>query len=158
MISDFYQLTMAYAYWKAGKTSDQAVFELFFRTNPFDGEYTIFAGLNECITYLQSFKFSEEDVTYLRSAWPCDVDDLDEFFSFLTAIDLTEVTISSVDEGTVVFPRVPLMVVSGPLIACQLLETTLLNLVNFSRCKVYHFLSPFSAYFCDNFLFRLVLN
>ena len=59
LISDLYQLTMAYAYWKAGRIEDKAVFDLFFRKNPFHGEFTIFAGLSECLKFLENFKYSE---------------------------------------------------------------------------------------------------
>lgn len=57
-ILDLYQITMAYAYWKSGKTKDTAVFDLFFRQNPFQGEFTIFAGLDECMKFLQNFHYS----------------------------------------------------------------------------------------------------
>ena len=66
MLTDMYELTMAYAYWKKGKDNDQAVFDLFFRQNPFAGEFTIFAGLEEVIRALHSFKFTDADIRYLR--------------------------------------------------------------------------------------------
>lgn len=56
---DLYQITMAYAYWKSGKMDDRAIFDLFFRRNPFQGEFTLFAGLEECVKLLQNFRFSE---------------------------------------------------------------------------------------------------
>ena len=58
-ISDLYQITMAYAYWKSGKTKDYATFDLFFRNNPFQGEFTIFAGLEECLKFMEKFHYSE---------------------------------------------------------------------------------------------------
>lgn len=57
-IADLYQITMAYAYWKSGRVKDVAVFDLFFRQNPFQGEFTIFAGLEECLKFLQNFHYS----------------------------------------------------------------------------------------------------
>ena len=59
IISDLYQITMAYAYWKTNKRDDTAVFDLFFRKNPFKGEFTIFAGLEECLKFLNTFKYSK---------------------------------------------------------------------------------------------------
>ena len=59
LIADLYQINIAYAYWKAGKTDDYAVFDLFFRKNPFQGEFTIFAGLEQCIKFLDSFQYTE---------------------------------------------------------------------------------------------------
>lgn len=59
-IADLYQITMAYGYWKNGKKDDVAVFDLFFRKNPFHGEFTIFAGVEECMKFLDNFKFSQE--------------------------------------------------------------------------------------------------
>ena len=66
MLTDLYQLTMAYGYWKKGKDKDQAVFDLFFRKNPFGGEFTIFAGLEEVVRSLNAFKFTDADIAYLR--------------------------------------------------------------------------------------------
>lgn len=59
IFSDLYQITMAYAYWKSGKMDDQSVFDLFFRNNPFHGEFTIFAGLEECLKFLENFHYSD---------------------------------------------------------------------------------------------------
>lgn len=59
LLTDLYQITMAYAYWKANRIDDRAVFDLFFRKSPFSGEFTIFAGLSECIKFLENFHYSE---------------------------------------------------------------------------------------------------
>lgn len=64
LLTDLYQITMAYAYWKNGKRDDQAVFDLFFRRNPFRGEFTVFAGLEQCVGLLQRFSFSESGVCF----------------------------------------------------------------------------------------------
>ncbi|XP_071632186.1 nicotinate phosphoribosyltransferase isoform X4 [Temnothorax longispinosus] len=129
LLTDLYQITMAYAYWKSGKMNDHAVFDLFFRKNPFQGEFTIFAGLDECIKFLNKFHYSPSDIKYLKSTMPT-VDQ--RFFDYLQSLTAKNVTIYAVDEGSVVFPRVPLIRVEGPLIMVQLLETTLLTLVNYA--------------------------
>ncbi|XP_075214764.1 nicotinate phosphoribosyltransferase isoform X2 [Lycorma delicatula] len=130
LLTDLYQITMAYAYWKSGKTKDKAVFDLFFRQNPFQGEFTIFAGLEECLKFLQNFHYSDSDIEYLKQTLPQCVED--EFFVYLRHLTVNDVTVYAIEEGSVVFPRVPLMRVEGPLIIVQLLETTLLTLVNYA--------------------------
>lgn len=121
---------MAYAYWKAGRIDDVAVFDLFFRKNPFNGEFTIFAGLSECLKFLENFHYSDSDIEYLRNTLPSDVEP--EFYTYLQNLTPKDIKIHALAEGTIVFPRVPLMRIEGPLIISQLLETTLLTLVNFA--------------------------
>lgn len=130
LLTDLYQITMAYAYWKAGKANDYAVFDLFFRKNPFHGEFTIFAGLEECLKFLDKFRYSESDLRYLKEVLPQSTED--EFFEFMKNLTASEVIVYAIPEGSVCFPRVPLMRIEGPLIVTQLLETTLLTLVNFA--------------------------
>jgi nicotinate phosphoribosyltransferase len=128
LLTDMYQLSMAYGYWRNGKAKEPSVFELFFRVNPFGGEYCIFAGQDEVLRFLSTFKFSESDIAYLRELLPlCDP----AFFIWLEELDCSGVTLHCIEDGSVVFPRMPLMRIEGPLAVCQLLETTLLNLVNF---------------------------
>ncbi|XP_018647862.1 putative nicotinate phosphoribosyltransferase [Schistosoma mansoni] len=121
---------MSYAYWKAEKANDTATFEIFFRKNPFNGEFTIFAGLQDCIDYLSSFKFTQDDIDYLRKVMPSTVDP--DFFDYLLSIDTKGLSLWSVKECSVVFPKVPIMRVEGPVVLCQLVESTLLNLVNYA--------------------------
>jgi len=119
---------MAYAYWKNGKHNDYSVFDLFFRKNPFNGEYTIFCGLEECLRFVANYAFSKEEIEYLKTILPeCE----EEFFEYLSTLNCNEVQIYAVREGTMVFPHVPLLRVEGPLVICQLLETTLLTLINY---------------------------
>lgn len=120
---------MAYAYWKSGKMGDKASFDLFFRKSPFNGEFTIFAGLSDCLKFLSSFKLSCSDISYLKSCLP---DCEEEFFTYLANMDAKEVRVMAMEEGSVCFPRIPLMKVKGPLVLVQLLETVFLNLVNYS--------------------------
>lgn len=130
LLTDLYQITMAYAYWKSGKIDDHAVFDLFFRSNPFQGEFTIFAGLEECLKFMENFHYSETDIEYLKHALPQGIEE--EFFDYLSQLTAKDVTMYAIEEGSVAFPRVPLIKVAGPLIIVQLLETTLLTLVNYA--------------------------
>jgi nicotinate phosphoribosyltransferase len=120
---------MAYAYWKSGHHADLAVFDMFFRKNPFGGEFTVFAGLEECIRFVQAFKFTKEDTDYLRTVLPLAEE---AFFTFLEGLDCSEVIVHALPEGTIAFPRIPCLRVEGPLAVTQLMETTLLNLCNYA--------------------------
>ncbi|PKN30870.1 MAG: nicotinate phosphoribosyltransferase [Deltaproteobacteria bacterium HGW-Deltaproteobacteria-21] len=184
MLTDLYQLTMAYGYWKKGKDKDQAVFDLFFRKNPFGGEFTIFAGLEEVVRSLNGFRFTDADIAYLQDgtirkkeelqldfeaglrhgfirkrsrgfeelrydpwgaeSWePKDYPDHDlrlpgpmrhcdpAFFDWLKSVDCSGLKIYAVPEGTMVFPRIPLIRVEGPLAVAQMQETVFLNLTGF---------------------------
>ncbi|XP_068581191.1 nicotinate phosphoribosyltransferase isoform X2 [Cebidichthys violaceus] len=130
LLTDLYQFTMAYAYWRTGRHQEPAVFELFFRDNPFGGGFSLFAGLRDCLLFLRTFRFTDQDVEFLRSVLPPATDPA--FFQFLRGLDCSGVTLRSVPEGTVVFAREPLMEVAGPLAVVQLLETSLLCLVNYA--------------------------
>ncbi|CAL1537521.1 unnamed protein product [Lymnaea stagnalis] len=130
LLTDLYQITMAYAYWKSEKMDDLSVFDLYFRKNPFQGEFTIFAGLEECVKLMQSFHFSESDIEYLKTALPPKTDPA--FYDYLGSLSAKDITLSAVPEGEVVFPKVPLITITGPLAVVQLLETPLLNLVNYA--------------------------
>ncbi|OAE27745.1 hypothetical protein AXG93_4193s1460 [Marchantia polymorpha subsp. ruderalis] len=114
LLTDMYQITMAYAYWKAGKQNDLAVFDLLHRKNPFGGEYTVFAGLEECIRFAANFRFTDSDVAYLRTILPSRCEEA--FFDYLKGVDCSEVVINAIPEGSVCFPRVPLIRVQGPLL------------------------------------------
>lgn len=130
LLTDRYQLTMAYGYWNAGIADKQSVFDLFFRKCPFGGEFAIYAGLEEVLKYVRDFTISHDDIDYLRTQ--PDLKHLDpDFFDWLANIDTRKVKIYAPKEGTAVFPSVPLTRVEGPLAVCQLLETTILNLTNF---------------------------
>jgi nicotinate phosphoribosyltransferase len=130
LLTDLYQFTMAYAYWKAGKHLDKAVFDLFFRKNPFRGEYTVFAGLEECIRFAATFKFKEEEIAFLRTILPPTCEE--GFFDYLRGINCSDLEIYAIPEGSVVFPKIPLIRVEGPIAVVQLLETPFVNLVNYA--------------------------
>ncbi|KAJ6740341.1 NICOTINATE PHOSPHORIBOSYLTRANSFERASE [Salix purpurea] len=130
LLTDLYQFTMAYAYWKANKHQERAVFDLYFRKNPFGGEYTVFAGLEECIRLIANFKFTEDEISFIREILPGSCED--GFFDYLRGLDCSEVEVYAIAEGSVVFPKVPLLRIEGPIAVAQLLETPLVNLVNFA--------------------------
>eukprot|EP01129_Flabellula_baltica_P003638 TRINITY_DN13396_c0_g1_i2.p1 TRINITY_DN13396_c0_g1~~TRINITY_DN13396_c0_g1_i2.p1 ORF type:complete len:524 (-),score=102.67 TRINITY_DN13396_c0_g1_i2:41-1612(-) len=130
MLTDLYQLTMGYSYWKNGRQDEFSVFDMFYRRNPFKGEYAIFYGLEDALKFIADFGFTQEDVDYLKSTTFKDCDE--GYFDWLLQLDTSAVKVYAVPEGSVVFPRIPLMRIEGPLAVCQLLETTLLNIVNFA--------------------------
>ncbi|EKX33665.1 hypothetical protein GUITHDRAFT_147739 [Guillardia theta CCMP2712] len=128
-LTDMYQITMCYAYWKAGRHETPAVFEMYFRKSPFKGQFTLLGGVREVLGLLQTYKFTEEQIRYLREQMPnADA----SFFDWMQNIDCSQVKVWSFHEGSVVFAREPLLRVEGPIAVCQLLETTLLCLVNYS--------------------------
>ncbi|CAL5197711.1 unnamed protein product [Lathyrus oleraceus] len=130
LLNDLYQFTMAYAYWKAGKHQERAVFDLYFRKNPFGGEYTVFSGLEECIRFIANFKLTEDDIDFVRQSLSTSCED--EFFDYLRGLDCSDVEVYAITEGSVVFPKIPLLRVEGPIAAVQLLETPFVNLINFA--------------------------
>ncbi|KAI4314978.1 hypothetical protein L6164_027832 [Bauhinia variegata] len=130
LLTDLYQFTMAYAYWKAGKHQERAVFDLYFRKNPFGGEYTVFAGLEECIKFIANFKFTEDEINFLRQTLSASCED--GFYDYLQGIDCSDVEVYAIPEGTVVFPKIPLLRVEGPIAVVQLLETPCVNLINYA--------------------------
>merc|ERR1740115_372726 len=119
---------MAYAYWKCDRHEENSVFDLFFRKAPFKGEFTIFCGLEECLRFVSTYKFSADHLSFLKEKYP---EWEQGFFDYLEQIDTSQIKIFAVPEGTVVFPRVPLIRLEGPVGICQLLETTLLCLTNY---------------------------
>eukprot|EP00752_Nemacystus_decipiens_P007287 g6520.t2 len=128
LLTDMYQVTMSYAYWRAGRQDEHAVFDLFFRKCPFKGQFTVFAGLSEVVALMNSFSFSPSDIAYLRTVLPhCE----EAFFVWLEQLDCRNVRLYALEEGSLCFPRVPLIRVEGPLAVAQLLETPLLNLINY---------------------------
>ncbi len=133
LLTDLYQLTMAYGYWKSGRAEHEAVFHLHFRKTPFGGGYAIACGLEQVIDWLQGFRFAPDDLAYLARLPGNDGKPLFEqaFLDYLGRMRL-EVDLDAIPEGTVVFPHQPLIRVRGPIIQGQLLETALLCMVNFN--------------------------
>jgi nicotinate phosphoribosyltransferase len=132
LLTDLYQLTMAYGYWKAGVADREAVFHLHFRRHPFQGGYAIAAGIEPALDYLERFRFDATDLEYLASLRDGADQPLFEagFLDHLAALRFG-CQVDVVPEGSVVFAHEPLIRVIGPILQAQLVETPLLNLVNF---------------------------
>jgi nicotinate phosphoribosyltransferase len=130
--TDLYELTMAYGYWKEGMADHEAVFNLHFREHPFDGGYTVAAGLEFVHEYLSNFEFRGDDIEYLATLHGSDGEPMfeDAFLEYLRDMEFS-CDVHAVPEGTVVFPQEPLVRVRGPIIQAQILETALLNTINF---------------------------
>lgn len=124
--TDLYQLNMMKTYWELGRADKHAVFECYFRKMPFKNGYAIFAGLERIIEYLDNLKFSESDLTYLREV----MDYPEAFLTYLKEFKFS-CTVRSAVEGEMVFADEPLLQVEGPLAQCQLVETAILNIVNY---------------------------
>jgi nicotinate phosphoribosyltransferase len=132
LLTDLYQLTMANAYWKAGIEQREAVFHLSFRKNPFQGGFTVACGLAYALDLIEHLRFDADDLTYLAGLLDGSGKPLFEaaFLDHLAALRFN-CDVDAVPEGSVVFPQEPLVRVTGPIVQCQLLETPLLNLLNF---------------------------
>ncbi len=130
--TDLYQLTMAYAHWKAGSANKEGVFNLFFRKNPFDGGYAVACGLEHLVDTVTSFGYDDSDLTFLSQLRGNDGRPLfeDAFLHFLGAMNI-DLEIDAVPEGTVVFPHEPLVRAKGTLLQGTLFETPFLTDIGF---------------------------
>ncbi|RAZ66425.1 nicotinate phosphoribosyltransferase [Planococcus maitriensis] len=124
--TDLYQINMAETYWADGMHERKAVFELFFRKLPFGNGYATFAGLKRILHYLKNFHFSESDIAYLRN----ELGYKEDFLDYLKEVRFTG-DVYSVVEGELVFQNEPLIRIEAPLLEAQLVETALLNIVNY---------------------------
>ena len=124
--TDLYQINMMQTYWELGRADLHAVFECYFREMPFNHGYAVFAGLERLVNYLENLTFSDSDIAYLRGleVYP------EGFLEYLQNFEF-KATVRSAREGELVFANEPLIQVEGPLAHCQLVETALLNMVNF---------------------------
>ncbi|MGP1489027.1 MAG: nicotinate phosphoribosyltransferase [Peptoanaerobacter stomatis] len=126
MLTDFYQLTMMNGYLKSDKKDEIMIFDMFYRKNPNDGGYTIVCGINEVIDYIENLKFEEEDIQYLKSLNTFD----EEFLEYLRDFKF-DGEIYAVEEGTIMFPNEPIIRVKAKAMQAQLVETTILCIINF---------------------------
>jgi nicotinate phosphoribosyltransferase len=124
--TDLYQINMAETYWADGIHNRKAVFELFFRKLPFGNGYAIFAGLERVLDFLRDYRFSESDLAYLQE----ELDYKEDFISYLREVRFTGDVYSMV-EGELVFANEPIIRIEAPLVEAQLIETALLNIVNY---------------------------
>lgn len=123
--TDLYQINMMQVYFEQGIHNKKAVFEVYFRKLPFSNGYAVFAGLERLVNYLQNLTFSESDLAYLR-----ELGYKETFLDYLKNLKM-ELTVRSAKEGDLVFANEPIVQIEGPLGQCQLVETAILNIVNF---------------------------
>lgn len=124
--TDAYELSMMQTYWQKGMAQRRSVFELYFRNMPFGNGYAVFAGLQRVVSYIQQLKFSDSDIDYLKQTGQFDAD----FLEYLRDFKFTG-SINSTVEGDLVFNNEPILQVDAPLIGAQLVETALLNIINY---------------------------
>ena len=125
LLTDLYELTMMQGYFKEKDANETVVFDMFYRNNPHGNGFAICAGLEQVIEYIENLRFSSDDIAYLRSLKLFDEDFLEYLRDFRFTGD-----IYAIPEGTVVFPREPLVKVVAPIMQAQLIETALLTLIN----------------------------
>ncbi len=132
LLTDLYELTMAYGYWRSGTHTKEAVFHHHFRRPPFGSGFTVACGLAPVIEFIEHFHFDDDDLSYLAGLQGNDGKPLfdGEFLDMLRGLRF-ECDVDAVPEGTVVFPHEPLIRVRGPILQAQLLETPLLTILNF---------------------------
>ena len=132
LLTDLSQLTMAYSHWRSKTFNLEAVFHLYFRETPFGGGFVVACGLENVIDFVQNFSFTQSDIDYLNTLRDSKNNPLfeKEFLLFLQNLSLL-VDIDAVEEGNIVFPNEPLLRITGNIIACQLLTSTLLNIINY---------------------------
>ncbi|MCR4890877.1 MAG: nicotinate phosphoribosyltransferase [Lachnospiraceae bacterium] len=125
LLTDLYELTMMQGYFKNENANDTVIFDMFYRTNPHDSGYAIAAGLDQLIRFVDELRVGEDDIRYLASLGIFEPD----FLEYLRTFRFTG-SIWSVPEGTVIFPREPIVKVIAPIMQAQLIETAILNIIN----------------------------
>lgn len=125
LLTDLYELTMMQGYFKNKDRNETVIFDAFYRNNPCDGGYAIAAGLEQLVNYIKELHFEKEDIDYLAGLGIFDKDFLDYLADFHFSGD-----IYAIPEGTVIFPREPLVKVIAPIMEAQLVETAILNIIN----------------------------
>ena len=132
-MTDLYQLTMSYGYWKKNIHLRESNFSVFFRKNPFNSGYAVCSGLEFIIDYLNSLKFSDSDIKYLKSLKSQNGSQLFEnkFLQFLKQFKFS-CDVDAIEEGRIIFSNEPIINVKGPIYQCQLVESAIINIFNFN--------------------------
>ena len=132
MLTDLYQLTMTYGYWKKNIHNKEACFSVFFRERPFKSGYAVCCGLEYVIDFLKNLKFSDDDLKYLKTLKTPNNKTLfdDGFLKFLKSFEF-KCDVDAIEEGRLVFPNEPILRVKGPLYQCQIIESAIINILNF---------------------------
>lgn len=125
MVMDFYEMTMSNGYFRKGMAEKQVAFDVFYRKNPDEGGFAVFAGLEQIVEYIEDLHFEEDDIEYLREQGIF----LEDFLKYLADFKFRG-TIYSIEEGTVMYPNTPILTVIAPMIDAQLIETAILLQVN----------------------------
>lgn len=125
LLTDLYQLTMLQGYFREKQANETVIFDMFFRSNPNSGGYSICAGLEQVIEYIEGLHFTDEDINYLRTLGLFG----DDFLSYLSDFKFTG-DIYAIPEGSVIFPKEPIMKIVAPIMEAQLIETAILNIIN----------------------------
>lgn len=125
LLTDLYELTMMQGYFKNKEENQTVIFDMFYRTNPLESGYAVFAGLEQVIAYIKELHFAKQDIEYLKSLNIFEQDFLDYLSGFHFSGD-----IYALPEGTVIFPREPIIKVIAPIMEAQLVETAILNIIN----------------------------
>lgn len=125
LLTDLYQLTMLQGYFEEKQANETVIFDMFFRNNPHSGGYSVCAGLQQVIEYIKGLHFADEDISYLKTLNLFS----DKFLSYLKDFKFTG-DIYAIPEGSVIFPKEPIMKIVAPIMEAQLIETALLNIIN----------------------------
>ncbi|CRG93868.1 nicotinate phosphoribosyltransferase, putative [Plasmodium gallinaceum] len=130
LFMDFYHLIMAYTYFRQKKHKVKATFEIYFRKCPFEGKFAILAGIYEVIKYINFFRFTKAHLEFIKKKMH-NYKDVDLFIEYLSGVSGRDVSIYCMEEGSIVFANEPIMIVEGHLLTCQLLESAIINLLNY---------------------------
>ncbi|KJP85830.1 nicotinate phosphoribosyltransferase [Plasmodium fragile] len=130
LFMDYYHLVMAYTFFIQKKHEQDSTFEIYFRKCPFNGEFAILGGVYEVIKYINSFRFTQAQLEFIKKKMS-HYKDIDLFINYLKGLSGKDVSLYCMEEGSIVFPHEPLLVINGPLLICQILESALLNMINY---------------------------